>query len=1131
MFSILLVLAMVLSMMPAAVFAADTVATVGSTGYATLQDAVDAASASGGTVTVTADIDLEATIEITTGTLTVDLAGKAVKYVGGNAFHVTGGNLTIEDSSAEKTGYLYGNGSEIDYTALCVDGGSVTINGGTFGGYMYSILANGGTVVVNDIVAEDDIRNVGGSITINGGIMGHPTSYSGGQIDASGGATVINGGTFETKGSSYMFYLNGGTVEVNGGRFTFLQNFCIRFNTGDSDIVLKGGTFVNSLKVSASYASGLDVYLSDLIPYGYYVYDDTGTEVDLGYDTKTLKGYYVIAQTSPGARVYNVTYNLTNLVSSNTSTTLPKGHSLFATFTGISPEYAAPEYISIKMNGSYFSTSKYSYSDGNLMIMSSNITGDIVITATAVESWNYTVEGSPAIVGSNNAMTGSGTVYTKTYTNVPVGTGYELSVKGTSPSSTTQSATVVFDVIAACDVTVTYDTSTGDITVTGDGVAVQGPADIILYYDNTTTQWSKVYIYAWNDDGDVTAAWPGDMMTLVDGETNIYYAQLPGEATYVIYNNGSGTQSGDMTIAGVDGNMYNHSAGSWSTYDSDIVVCTHETHGTNGYCNSCGRYVGHTYVNGTCSCGATEPVSTDRVIYLQNDAGWSVVYAYTWTTANGSTTNYHGSWPGSKMTAVSGANNLYSITVPSDAVNIIFHNNSGTQTDDLTLSADKNLYNNSTKTWSSYEVSCNHNYVGSVTTAATCTTAGVKTYTCSACGDSYTEAIPSTGHTEAIDAAVAATCTSTGLTEGKHCSVCNTVLVAQTVVNTIAHNYTNGSCTICGAADPDYSVTAPTVELLMPTLSFEDEVFYNAIFSVTNPDNVEIVEMGLLTWFTATDGDITNAEFITPGAAPYGTNYIGRSQGIAPKDMNKNLYFKAYIKLADGSYVYSSLKYYSAKMYVTNKLSSASTTDDLKALCVALMNYGAAAQTYFNVEGTLMNADLTDYQSLVSPYSDSMLANVVNPDAAKVSGLALTSDAFSKRYPAVEFGGAFSIAYSFLPAKTVDNGMKLYIWDAATYESVDTLTLANASSVVDMEADASGMYVGSVTGIAAKDVDETVYVCGVYESNGEICYTGVLAYSLGTYCKSKASGTTAIQPLAAATAVYSYYAKLYLSNN
>jgi len=43
------------------------------------------------------------------------------------------------------------------------------------------------------------------------------------------------------------------------------------------------------------------------------------------------------------------------------------------------------------------------------------------------------------------------------------------------------------------------------------------------------------------------------------------------------------------------------------------------------------------------------------------------------------------------------------------------------------------------------------------------------------------------GHTEVIDAAVAATCTETGLTEGKHCSVCNEVIVAQEVVDALGH--------------------------------------------------------------------------------------------------------------------------------------------------------------------------------------------------------------------------------------------------------------------------------------------------------------------------------------------------------
>lgn len=157
-------------------------------------------------------------------------------------------------------------------------------------------------------------------------------------------------------------------------------------------------------------------------------------------------------------------------------------------------------------------------------------------------------------------------------------------------------------------------------------------------------------------------------------------------------------------------------------------------------------------------------------------------------------------------------------------------------------------------------VSCTHNYTSAVTTQATCTSTGVKTYTCSVCGDSYTEiipktahtydsgkittvatcttdgiktytctvcgatktvTIPKTGHTIVIDKAIAPTDTQSGKTEGSHCSVCGEIIKEQEIIPKLGHDYdvsstTPATCTsdgiityICSTCSDTYTEVIP----------------------------------------------------------------------------------------------------------------------------------------------------------------------------------------------------------------------------------------------------------------------------------------------------------------------------------
>ena len=78
-----------------------------------------------------------------------------------------------------------------------------------------------------------------------------------------------------------------------------------------------------------------------------------------------------------------------------------------------------------------------------------------------------------------------------------------------------------------------------------------------------------------------------------------------------------------------------------------------------------------------------------------------------------------------------------------------------------------------------------HNWdEGKVTTPATCTTDGVKTYTCKVCSETKTETIKASGHSLTKVEAVAATCTEGGNNEYYTCNVCKKVFKADKTTET-----------------------------------------------------------------------------------------------------------------------------------------------------------------------------------------------------------------------------------------------------------------------------------------------------------------------------------------------------------
>ena len=219
-------------------------AQVGETKYATLQEAVNAATA-GQTVTVINDVDMTSGKNITVNAgqdIVLDMNGHSIK--GANADYkniLVYGKLTLKDSKENSTGKIY---AETPYQYGVYDKSLVYVGGtGEFvmeSGHIYSVIPE--NTVDNGqfgIGAWDSSK-----ITINGGTVESGWYAIAGNGSETESTTItINGGTLVSTADYAIYHPQPGKLTVNDGAVVYGAAGAIAMKRGELEI--KGGTLTS----------------------------------------------------------------------------------------------------------------------------------------------------------------------------------------------------------------------------------------------------------------------------------------------------------------------------------------------------------------------------------------------------------------------------------------------------------------------------------------------------------------------------------------------------------------------------------------------------------------------------------------------------------------------------------------------------------------------------------------------------------------------------------------------------------------------------------------------------------------------------------------------------------------------
>ncbi len=435
-----------------------------------------------------------------------------------------------------------------------------------------------------------------------------------------------------------------------------------------------------------------------------------------------------------------------------------------------------------------------------------------------------------------------------------------------------------------------------------------------------------------------------------------------------------------------------------------------------------------------------------------------------------------------------------------------------------------------------------HSYTSEITAPATCTAEGVKTFTCGNCGHSYKEAIPTTGHTVVTDKAVAPTCLGSGLTEGEHCSVCNAVLVAQQVVHRLGHDpvYTdNGDGThkevcsrcnkvsvkehaytegtcICGAKEAVDAVEDPKLKL-NHTLNLASDISVNFVVSKTALEGFDMDTVYVESNMDLYEGNVkTGTEILRLEPVDMGYYYYFTLTGITAVQMNDRISSTLY-GMKEGQSYTSPVDEYSIATYAYSQMNNADRAEGLKTLCADLLRYGAKAQIFKAYRtDSLADTAMTDSNRV---YLSDMEAVSFGNTNTVLNDLPNASITWAGK--ALNLESKVALKFVFNPVGYQGNlsELTLRISYEDTQGSTKTLTLEDP----ELYSQAAGVYAFTLDTLLAAEL-RAVISAQIYAGNTPLSCT--LQYSPDTYGNNK---TGNLLDLCKALFAYSDSAKAYFT--